>query len=193
VNQPLPPVLDKKQVEKIQPIRSESKNKFLKIGVIIVISLVIILGLLAVYQTAIAPRLVKPTPTPAATDPIWKTKSKSNVNNFLDLWMKSVGATNSSQYASQAKDLLTIAAQAKILTYKDSKGNLITDQSQELTAFVDSAPPQSYSIGDIKQIDEKTVEVSVAFADKTTSTKIFTTKSEGDVWLIDSVRNWGED
>jgi len=192
VNQPPTPILDPKEVNVAKPVISESKNKFLKIGVIIVIVLVIILAGLVAYQKVVAPAIAKPSPTPIATDPIWKSKSQSNVNNFLDLWTKSIGTTNSDEYAIKARDYLTVTAQAKILTYVDNMGNSINNVSLQLTNFVGSPAPESYSISEVTQIDEKTVDISVTFVDETTSTKIFTTKSENEVWLINSARNWGE-
>lgn len=192
MNQPPTPVLDQKEVKATKPAISESKNKFLKIGVITVIVLVAILAGLLVYQKVVVPAIAKPSPTPVATDPIWKSKSQSNVNNFLDLWTKSIGTTNSDEYAAKARDYLTVTAQAKILTYVNNRGNSINNISLQLTNFVDSPAPESYSISEVTQVDEKTVDVLVTFVDETTSTKIFTTKSENEVWLINSVRNWGE-
>ena len=110
----------------------------------------------------------------------------------MDLWTKSIGTTNSDQYATAARDLLTISAQARLLTYKDSTNQSIKKVSDQLTTFVGSEAPASFSLDDLLLVDENTVETTVIFTDNTTSKKIFTTKSEGGVWLIDTVRDWTE-
>jgi hypothetical protein len=166
------------------------QNKFLKWGVVVVIFLVVILAGLYIYQ--IIPKN-KPVPTPSPTVPVWQDKSENNVNAYLDLWLKSIGATNSDSYATQAKAYLTVAAQARLATLTDEEGNLATKLSDQLTIFAGGVVPKSYDVTNVELIDEATTGVSVTFNDssKLIANKIFTVKSVSGNWLIDSARNWG--
>ncbi len=187
------PVLEEKEVEKLKPAIPAKNPSVLKWVAILVIALAVVgIGLLS-YQRVIAPSLVKPSPTPVPTVPAWKTVSENNVNGFMDAWIKSIGTTNSAEYAAKAKELMTIAAQAKLLTYKDRSGSALTDISAQLTQFVGTPAPKTYTMSDTTQVDDQTVDIRITFSDKQNTIKIFTTKSEDGVWLIDSVRDWGSD
>ncbi len=186
-----PPVIGETKLRQIASKNNPEKKSFLlQWSVILIIILVILLGGLLVYQRFIAPALVKPVPSPSPTAPAWKTQSEQTVTNFINLWTKSSGSQNA-QNAQDAKNLLTLTAQSTLANFQNSSGQLITNLSDELTAFVGTSPPTQSVISNIVQIDEQTVEATVVFKGQTQITKIFTTKAVGDSYLIDSVRNWG--
>lgn len=182
-------------MDQLKPVTAPPKpdqNKFLKWGVNIVIILVVALAGLMIYQTVLLPKNnPKPTPTPSV--PAWQEKSEKNVNAFLNSWLKSVGATNSDQYATQAKEYLTISAQAKLPTLSNANGTLATKLSDQLTLLIGGNVPKSFSVTNISQIDEKTTEVTALLTDSAqkNTNKIFTVKQVSGNWLIDSVKNWG--
>jgi len=154
---------------------------------------IIILGLLFgsaywYYYRYIVKPAPAPSPSPEATEAVWKTKSEKTTNDFLNYWFNS--AKIGENEAQKARDLLTIAAQAKLETIKDPSGENYSSLSDKLIAFIGlESIPQSYQIITTKKIDERTVEVSVKFMyDKEPSTRIFTVVLEGNIWLIDSVQ-----
>ena len=153
---------------------------------------IIVLGLLLgagvwYYSHFIIKPAVQPTPSSEVTEAIWKTKSEKTVNDFLTYWLKT--KTDAQEQAKKARDLLTVAAQAKLETLKDSSGKSYSELKDKLMAFLElSEFPKEYQIFTTKKIDEKTVEVTIKLNyNQESALRVFTVILEGSGWLIDGV------
>lgn len=127
----------------------------------------------------------KPGPTPSmeVTTASWKVKTDKVINDFLDFWSKSS--------PGKARDLLTIAAQAKLATFKDDSGNIIGDISIELDKFINvTAKTNEYEIVGTKLLNDRTVETQVRLIYNQSppyQDRVFSLVSENNLWLIDSI------
>lgn len=153
---------------------------------------IVILGLLFgggywYYSRYIMKPTVAPTVSPEVTEAVWKTKSEKTVNDFLGYWLKS---ENDEEQAKKARDLLTIAAQAKLEILKNQNGNNFSSLKDKLTAFLELPGfPKDYKFIITKKIDEKTVEVTAKFNyPQGSEVRVFTCLLEGNAWLIDAVK-----
>ncbi|MBM2820578.1 MAG: hypothetical protein HW405_338 [Candidatus Berkelbacteria bacterium] len=120
----------------------------------------------------------------------WKTKTDKTVMDFLIFWSKSAGqdAQNQSQ---KARDLLTISAQARLVTYKDANQNPIQDLPIQLDKFIGiSDKTDKYEIISTKLINENNVQTKVRFSSIHNIDKIFTLILENNIWLIDSITDY---
>lgn len=183
-------------LEKIQDEKNESSPlKWLLIGVI---AAALIGGGYWYYSAYINKGNVAPTPEVEVTDAPWKTKSEKVTTDFLTFWAKSSDSEEGIIQAKKARDLLTIAAQAKLETFKDDKGNLITSISSQLDHFLgasdlpagEAGKTTNFEISFSRKIDEETVEVRASLSYATPRDKIFTIFNVGGSWLIDSVKDW---
>lgn len=149
---------------------------------------ILIVGLLGgggywYYMRYIAKPVIVPTPSSEVTEAVWKTKSEKTVKDFINYWVNSASYPDQ---AGKAKDLLSIAAQAKLETLKDKDGNNYSELMDKLTAFMlFQIIPKDFQLMSTKKIDEKTVEVTYKID---TSTRIFVLNIEGNSWLIDQVK-----
>lgn len=129
-----------------------------------------------------------PSPSVEITEAIWKTKAEKTVTDFLDFWLKSSSTSDGQIQAKKARDLLTIVAQAKLETTKDTNGKDLADLSAKLNYFLGSADKaRSFEIISTQQIDENTVEVKVNLVYASPRVKVFTLTQENNIWLIDKV------
>lgn len=141
------------------------------------------------YTGYIVQKAITPSPSPSATEAVWKTKSEKTVNDFMDYFLKTRD-TNGTEQAEKARDLLTITAQAKLETIKDKTGQSPSDLIAKLNALMlEESLPENFQIIYSKQIDEKTVEVSLKLSyNNRSDVRLFTIVFEGSAWLIDSIK-----
>lgn len=140
------------------------------------------------YYTGYIVQKTTPMATPSATEAVWKTNSEKTVNDFMGYFLKTRD-TNGTEQAKKARDLLTITAQAKLETIKDKTGQSPSDLIAKLNALMlEESLPENFQIIYSKQIDEKTVEVSLKLSyNNRSDVRLFTIVWEGSAWLIDSI------
>lgn len=184
------------------PLAGDRPGGSLKWIIVGIIILLVAGGAYWYYTNYIIGTRGHPTPTPSVeiTEPVWKTKSEETVNDFLNFYLKSSETTDGQIQAEKAKDLLTIVAQARLETIKDSSGKIPSNLSTRLNLFIGSeAKAQSFEIVSAKQIDEETVEIKVNLnytqsmpASPAGKLKVFTLKSIDNIWLIEQIRDYQE-
>ena len=173
----------------------EPRNSLLRWLMVIIIILLVCGAGYWYYSTYIlgGNGRVSPSPSLEVTEAPWKVKSEKTVNDFMGFWLAS-GATNEGNVqAKKARDLLTIAAQARLETAKGPDDKSVTIIANQLNIFVGAKErPSGYEIIGTKKIDEKTVEIRLAlkYNNNTPLDKIFTLTSEGSIWLIDTVKDY---
>lgn len=134
-----------------------------------------------------------PSPSVEVTEPAWKTKAEKTVSDFLNFYLKSSNTADGQVQSQKAKDYLTIVAQAKLETIKDSTGKTPSDLNTKLNLFVGSSEKaQSFEIVSAKKIDEETVEIKVNLNYAQVKLKVITVKSIDNIWLIDQIRDYQE-
>jgi hypothetical protein len=176
-------------------IPPEPRNSLLKWLMVLIIILLVGGAGYWYYSTYIAggKGRVSPSPSVEVTDAPWKVKSEKTVNDFMGFWLASGATTDGIVQAKKARDLLTIAAQARLETTKGSDDKPVTIIANQLDIFVGvKEKPSGYEIIATKKIDERTVEVrlSLKFNVNPTQDKVFTLTSEGNIWLIDQVKDY---
>lgn len=143
------------------------------------------------YSRFIVPSVVTPSPSPEITEAVWKTKSEKVVNDFLNYWQKSA-QNNGDEQAKKARDLMSINAQAKLETLKNSSGQPYLVLKDKLTAFLGlDGITSGFKISNSRKIDEKTVEITVVFSFSNTNqsvSRVLTTLIVDNIWLVDAVR-----
>lgn len=187
--------MDKEILEDDEKPTNKGSKTYVYIGLGILLIIVLVIGIYCIFKILPSKKTV-PSPSPTVTEEAWRVKSEKNVNDFMDLWSKSLTSSNGEQYALKARDLLTNVAQAKLATYKDKDDQPIEKVSDELSKFIGlDAPPKSIKIYSTNKIDEKNVENRIyLFYDSATSQArvlVFNNISEGGIWLIDSVADKG--
>ena len=168
---------------------------YIYIGIGILLIIVLVIGIYYIFK--ILPSKKTPaSPSPSITEELWRIKSEKNVNDFMDLWSKSLTSTNGEQYALKARDLLTNVAQAKLATYRNKDGQPIEKVSAELSKFIgQDTPPKSIKIYSTNKIDEGNVEVRLYlyYDEEPGKVRVLNINniSEGGIWLIDSIIDKG--
>lgn len=149
-----------------------------------IISLCLVGGFFIYFVEFSTGEELKPTPHATVSSNLQEIQAKKAVENFLNYYLSSRDDAN---LAQKAKDLLTISAQAKLLTAKNEQGQTITDIPSQLNTFMGvQAPPQSFEFLSFQDA-ERGVEVRVSFVYNQRQNKIFVLEKENNLWLIDEV------
>jgi len=183
-------VLENPETTGIEPAAGSPQRGILKWLILVMVMLIIGGGGYWYYATYLIGTGGKATPSPSVeiTEAIWKTKSEKTVTDFLNFWLKSANTSDGEIQAEKARDLLTIAAQAKLATTKGANGQELTNLSEKLNYFLGSAEKaRRFEIISTGQIDENTVEVKVNLIYASPKVKIFSLTQENNIWLIDDV------
>lgn len=173
----------------------EPRNSLLKWLMVIIIILLIGGAGYWYYSTYIlgGKGRVSPSPSLEVTEAPWKVKSEKTVNDFMGFWLASSASNKDNVQAKKARDLLTITAQARLETTKGTDDKPVTIIANQLDIFVGiKTRPSDYEIIATKQVDERTVETKVGlkYNDNTTQDKVITLTSEGNIWLIDAIKDY---
>src|SRR3989304_9356807 len=137
------------------------------------------------YGTSVILSRVSKTSISLSPSPEETFQAKKTVENFLEFYQKS---SSDETYAKKARDLLTISAQAKLLTYQDDSGQKIEKLTNQLDRFLvlsDSSVPWEIHSA---ILNGNKIEVRERFSYPTPRDKLFLLIDEGRNWLIDEVR-----
>lgn len=168
------------------------KPRFLntfKIGIIVAIILVVIAGIATVFFIeANAPVSSETLISPSPTKESYSLSSKT-VDNFFKFWL-SASQNQDEVEAKKAADLLTISAQARLITEKDAGGQAIAGLIKQLNFFfgVEKAP-FGYEIISAEDAELGEIEVKVELMYDTAIEKKIYLSKEDIFWLINEVTN----
>lgn len=166
---------------------SQSSNFIVWMIVIIIIGLVIGGGYWYYQNKILYKNMASISPSPETSVPSWKDHSEKTMNDFLGFWANSSKNSDGQVQAKKARDLMTIAAQGILASYKGSDNNLLTDVSAQLDKFIGIGKTQDYKIVSSREIDDSNVDIKVNFGLSEIKQKVFTLTYLENLWLIDSV------